>query len=384
MLKLLLRIFVVLGIPALVGIAFFLFLRSYFFTPFIPESDKVFLVELASGSSFRSFCDQLESKGIIRSAWMLDFISQVKKSDTKIKAGEYQLSPAMSPQDILNKLSKGEVFKRILTVKEGMDIWQIAKALEDAQILLGTEFIQAVQDRMLLDKLEVTAPSLEGYLFPETYHFSGKQTALAVIWTMVEQFYKKWKPEYDQRLTELNLSKHEIITLASIIEKESGNQSEQPLISSVFHNRLRSGMKLESDPTLVYGLQDFNGVVLNKHKETESPYNTYKNFGLPPGPIANPGQSAIRAALYPEDSDFLFFVADGKGGHKFSTNLREHNDAVRDYRNMIREAKEASANAASDAPVAEPAVVTEVAESAVAEVPASNENLEASESPATN
>lgn len=383
MLKLFLRIFVVLGIPALVGIAFFLFLRSYFFTPFIPESDKVYLVELVPGTSFRTFCDQLEAKGIIRSAWMLDFISQVKKSDTKIKAGEYQLTPAMSPQDILTKLSKGEVFKRIVTIKEGMDLWQIAKALEDSQILLGTDFLQAAQDRTLLDRLEVAAPSLEGYLFPETYHFSGKQTALGVLWTMVEQFYKQWKPEYDQRLLELNLSKHEIITLASIIEKESGNQSEQPLVSSVFHNRLRNGMKLESDPTLVYGLQDFNGVVLNKHKETESPYNTYKNFGLPPGPIANPGMTAIKAALYPEDSEFLFFVADGKGGHKFSTNLREHNDAVRDYRNIISQAKEAAA-ANAEVVADSAAEVLEEAQLPATDSPIVADNVEASESPATN
>jgi UPF0755 protein len=156
---------------------------------------------------------------------------------------------------------------------------------------------------------------------------------------MLQEGEKRWKPEVNERAAQLGMTRHELLTLASIIEKESGNQREQPLISSVFHNRLRNGMKLESDPTVAYGIPDLNGQLLRKHLETEHPYNTYINFGLPPGPICNPGETAIQAALYPTpDSQYLFFVADGQGGHVFSTTLAEHNKAVAQYRALMKEA----------------------------------------------
>ena len=153
---------------------------------------------------------------------------------------------------------------------------------------------------------------------------------------MYEQFLRNWLPEYNQQAKELNFTVHEIITLASIIEKESGQATEQATISSVFHNRLKNGMRLDSDPTLVYGLQDFDGVVLDKHKLTDSAYNTYKILGLPKGPIANPGKTAIEAALNPVESQYLYFVADAKGGHVFSTNLNDHINAVNAYRAALR------------------------------------------------
>ena len=163
---------------------------------------------------------------------------------------------------------------------------------------------------------------------------------------MLEEGEKRWIPEFTERADLLRMSRHEVLTFASIVEKESGNTSEQPLVSSVFHNRLQQGMRLQSDPTVIYGVPNFDGNLTKAHLETVTPYNTYTNPGLPPGPIANPGESAIRATLFPAQTNFLFFVADGKGGHVFSTTLAEHNEAVRRY--QIEPARRARANAAAN------------------------------------
>jgi UPF0755 protein len=148
---------------------------------------------------------------------------------------------------------------------------------------------------------------------------------------MLEQAEDKWLPEYSQRADEQQRTRHEILTLASIIEKESGNFEEQPIISSVFYNRLKEGMRLQSDPTVIYGIANFDGNLTRAHLETPGPYNTYMNFGFPPGPICNPGATAIHAALYPQETEYLYFVGDGQGHHIFSTNLKDHNDAVNKY-----------------------------------------------------
>ena len=348
--KTIIRLLIVLGVPLLIGIVSFFYLRSFFLSPADSKSTKEVIVEVKPGSSFRSFCKKLSDEGIVNHWWALDFMSQIKKSDTQIQAGEYLLSPSMTPRQIMAKLSKGDVHKRIVLIREGEDLWQVAEALEAADVVKASSFIKSATDPDLLTRMEFDGASLEGYLFPETYYFSGQQSVINVIWRFVDEFNKNWPEAYDARIEELGFTMNtvnEVLTLASIIEKESGNFKEQPRISAVFHNRLRSGIKLESDPTLVYGLRDFGGTVLNKHKDRETPYNTYRNFGLPPGPICNPGKTAIEAALYPLETEELFFVADGHGGHVFSKTLKEHNVAVRKYRNLIKERKKGSANGAS-------------------------------------
>ena len=333
--KILLKIFLLLLIPIIVSIFTYSSLKSFFFEPVDPKNTEKILVELTPGTSFRDFCKELAAKGIIKHWRVLDIVSQVKASDKGIKAGEYEFSPSMSAQKILRKLTKGDVIKRVVTIKEGMTIWDVADELDKNNIVAADEFFRLANDKELLKRVDIEADSFEGYLFPETYHFSGKQTGINVIWRMLEEFHKNWDSKYNDRLKELGFTLHEIITLASVIEKESGQKAEQKTISSVFYNRLINGMRLESDPTLVYGLLDFDGVVLNKHKETDSPYNTYKNAGLPKGPICSPGKTAIEAALYPDKTEFLFFVADGNGGHVFSKTLKDHNEAVRNYRQIM-------------------------------------------------
>lgn len=335
MLKSIIRLIIVLGIPCLISLWFYRYLHNYFFEPLDPTATDKVIVELKPGTTFRSFCKELEDQKILRSWRVLDIISQLKGRDTQIKAGEYEFSAKMTAQEILQKLASGDVLKRILLVKEGVSIWNIGSALEEANIVNAQDFEATLTSTTLLEQAGIPAENFEGYLFPETYQFSGKQTPANVIWTMLAEFQKNWDPAWNERLKEINFTQHEIVTLASVIEKESGNHEEQPMISSVFHNRLKAGMKLQSDPTTVYDIPNFKGPILEGHLNRESPYNTYLNYGLPKGPICNPGLSAIKAALYPETSENLFFVANGRGGHVFSKTLREHNLAVQDYRAMI-------------------------------------------------
>ncbi len=325
------RLFVFLFIPIAAAVGTYIFLKSNFLIPADPENKNVVLFEIPSGHSFKQICYDLETKGLVKKWWTLSLLSRFGGNDTKIKAGEYELSPSMKPREILSKLLSGEVFKRSILVREGLSIWDIGKLVEEAGLITAEEFNKGVMDRGLLTTAGIKSESFEGYLFPETYYFSRPITAKEIIWKMLEEGEQHWNPEYTDRANELNLSRHEIITLASIIEKESGNAEEQPNISSVFHNRLGQGMRLQSDPTVIYGIKDFNGNLTKADLSNPHAYNTYVNFGLPPGPICNPGASAIKAALYPADTNYLFFVGNGAGSHVFSSSLAEHNQAVVKY-----------------------------------------------------
>ena len=237
----------------------------------------------------------------------------------------------MTPKDVLGALVGGKILKRKITVKEGMSIWEIGPIVDQAGLLPRAEFDQAVTDPKLLVKAGISASSFEGYLYPDTYMLSKPITAQLIIWQMLEEGEKHWSAEFSDQAEKIKLSRHEILTLASIIEKETGQIEEMPTISSVFHNRLNQGMKLQSDPTVIYGIPNFNGNITKDDLQRASPYNTYMNYGLPPGPIANPSDNAIRAALFPKETTYLFFVGNGHGSHEFATTLSEHNENVRKY-----------------------------------------------------
>lgn len=332
-LKPLIRIGVILGAPILAALITYLILNRIFFMPANRNATETIRIEVAQGKSLREIADDLKEKGILRYSMSLRIISRLQKADTRITAGEYELSPSMTPREVLKKLSSGEVFKRKILIKEGMNVWEIADAVEQAGLITKQEFTTSVTDRGLLQKagLPATAKSFEGYLFPETYFFSRPINGEKIIWTMLEEGEKHWPEQFSIQSDVLQMTRHDILTLASIIEKETGDADEMPIIASVFHNRLKQGMRLQSDPTVIYGMPNFNGNLTRADLETPSPYNTYSNFGLPPGPIGNPGEKAIRAALYPRDTAYLYFVANGKGSHIFSTNLKEHNEAVQMY-----------------------------------------------------
>jgi len=299
--------------------------------PSNPEQSVTVIVVIESGQQFKTIPAHLHRLGILKKPFKFGIYARIKHLDKRIKAGEYLLSSVMSPKEILHKFVSGKVRLYKVTLPEGYSQSQIAGVIAEVGLATEEAFMKAVYDSDLVHSFGINADSLEGYLFPDTYYFSRGIPVEKMISTMVNRFYSQFKPEWKKRAEEIGFSIHEIVTLASMIEKETGAPFERPIISSVFHNRLKKKMRLESDPTVIYGIKGFNGNITRKHLNAQTPYNTYRNRGLPPGPIANPGSAAIESALYPEDSSFLFFVSKKDGTHKFSTTISEHNRAVRKY-----------------------------------------------------
>lgn len=324
--KLLLVVYIV--VPLLAAAASYMAMREFFTTPFNPADTTAALFEVLPEENLKAIAQKLEEDGFIRNHITVTLLAKLQKKDKLVMAGEYEFSPAMTPQQILDAMVEGKMILRKVTVKEGLTVKEIGPLLETAGISSKTDFDSALADPSLLTTLNIPASSFEGYLFPETYRFQRSTAARKIIEKMRSELDKHWDPAWNARLIELEMTRHQILTLASIIEKESGNAEEQPLISSVFHNRLAKGMRLQADPTVIYGITNFDGNITKEHLQTATPYNTYVIQGLPPGPIANPGRSAIQAALYPKESSFLFFVGNGKGKHIFSETLNEHNNAV--------------------------------------------------------
>ncbi len=320
-----------LVLPAAAVFAVYATLDSYFSKPADSSRTALELFEIPENSRFKDVAVALEEKQFVKSQWPIRIIAKIDDKETSIKAGEYQLSASMTPKQILSIIAEGKMFLRRFTVREGMSMKEIGPLLEQAGIISGEEFSRALADQALLKALNIQASSFEGYLFPETYQFPRGTKPQKIITTMTEQLNKLWDPSWDEKLSQLQLTRHQLLTLASIIEKESGNVDEQPIIASVFYNRLRMGMKLQSDPTVIYGIPNFDGNITRAHLETPSDYNTYVITGLPPGPIANPGITAIRAALNPPPTSYLYFVGNGQGRHVFSENLDDHNAAVNQF-----------------------------------------------------
>lgn len=320
-------------------IALLLFLASaYIFMDLLFYADvptggdpvkKVVIVH--PGQGFAATTLKLQEMGIIRSPLKFKLLALIKRQDKRVKAGEYLFSSAMTPNHILNTLVSGKVQLHRFTVPEGYNLSQVASVVAMAGFGTETDFLKAAYDPRLVKQLGIDGETFEGYLFPDTYYFPKKETPEKIISTMVKRFWVVFKPLWKDRADQFDLSIHQVVTLASIIEKETGAPSERPLISSVFHNRLKKRMRLETDPTVIYGITDFDGNLTRKHLSTKTPYNTYRIRGLPPGPIANPGAKALEAALYPADTRFLYFVSKKDRTHKFSTNIKDHNKAVRKY-----------------------------------------------------
>ncbi|MDD2736300.1 MAG: endolytic transglycosylase MltG [Desulfuromonadaceae bacterium] len=284
-------------------------------------------VSFPPGTGIRSLASDLKAGGVIRSSWHFMLLTRLRGDAHHLKAGDYRFSDDMTPDVILRKIVAGEVDYHKFTLPEGYSMYQAAELLEQKGYFKKEAFLEKCRDTELLARLGLNESSAEGYLYPATYNLSRNGGEEQLIEQMVEQFNKVYTslPE-DSRFT-----RHEIVTLASIIEKEAVSVDEMQLISSVFHNRLRIGMPLQSDPTAVYGIRAFSGKVSKSDIERDSPYNTYRNKGLPPGPIGNPGIDAVTAAMNPAKSDFLYFVARQDGTHQFSGNLADHNRAVVRY-----------------------------------------------------
>lgn len=282
-------------------------------------------------STFQQVAAQLEQEGLIKSRLAFVWLGRFQSADRKIHAGEFELNPSMAPAEILSRLTTGQVMLHPILIPEGLTMVQIAEIFGQQGLVDPQELLRLMKDPAFIASLGIKADTLEGYLYPDTYKFPRGIKPKEVITAMVEHLRQVYGPDLQARAQELKLTQHEVLTLASVIEKESGSNGEREEISAVFHNRLKKHIPLQSDPTVIYGLPSFDGNIHKKDLSSPSPYNTYRIAGLPPGPIANPGIQSIRATLYPSDSRALYFVSKNDGTHQFSATLEEHNQAVEKY-----------------------------------------------------
>jgi len=289
------------------------------------------VVTIPDRSSFQQVAALLEREELIKSRLAFVWLARYQSADRKIHAGEFELNPSMTPADILARLSVGQVVLHPVLVPEGLTMVQVADIFGQQGLVDRQELLRLMKDPAFIASLGIHADTLEGYLYPDTYKFPKGVTPKQVITAMVEHLRQVYGPDLETRAQELKMTQHEVLTLASVIEKESGSNGEREDISAVFHNRLKKHIPLQSDPTVIYGLPNYDGNIHKKDLLSPSPYNTYRVTGLPPGPIANPGIQSIRATLYPSNSRALYFVSKNDGTHQFSATLAEHNEAVEKY-----------------------------------------------------
>jgi UPF0755 protein len=283
-------------------------------------------------SSFHAAADSLHHAGIVRFPLAFRIFARVKGEDRRIKPGTYLFKHSTPWTDVLDALNGGHGLVNSITIPEGYSLQQIVPLLAQTLHVPIDSVNAAVTDTAQLHRLDIPTKTLEGYLFPDTYAFPEGTTARQAVSEMIKRFQREWKPDWNTRLTALALNKNDIVTLASIIEKEAKRPEERPVISAVYHNRLRAGMLLQADPTIQFALGRHTPRILYKDLEVNSPYNTYRHAGLPPGPIASPGGPSLVAALYPANVSYKYFVADSDGHHEFRTTLAEHDTAKRQVR----------------------------------------------------
>ncbi len=304
---------------------------------------QVFLV--SPGESLRSVAGRLEAEHLLPKRALfgpsvLVAFARFAGVDHEIKSGEYDLAPSLPPLRILEQLVSGAVKTHAVTLPEGLRVDEIAARLEAAGIADAEALVSRARDPAFVRSLGLEADTLEGYLYPETYRFRRDTPPEEVLRRMVEVFHAAWTETDHEHLESSDMSLHEVVTLASIVEKETALAAERPRIAAVFLNRLRRRMRLQSDPTVIYGLlhtrREFDGNLRSRDLRTDTPYNTYTRGGLPPGPIASTPMAAIRAVLEPEDVAYLYFVSRNDGTHAFSRTLAEHNRAVQRYQQRGR------------------------------------------------
>ncbi|KXZ39665.1 UPF0755 protein [Alkalithermobacter thermoalcaliphilus JW-YL-7 = DSM 7308] len=307
---------------------------AYFYNqigPYDKKSIDEVIVKIPKGSSVYEVADILFENHLIKSKLFFVNLSRITNKDKNIKAGTYKIPQYFSNKEILELLNSGKIYKDfiIVTIPEGFELKQIAQRLEQQGLVDKNKFIDLANDvdnfKREFDFLnEEGITSLEGYLFPDTYYLEKTFSEEAIIRLMLRRFSEVYNKEIRQRQKELGLSLNELITLSSIIEREAKLDNERALISAVFHNRMKIDMPLQSCATVQYVIGERKAILSNSDIQIDSPYNTYKNKGLPPGPIASPGEASIKAALYPADVDYLYFVAKKDGSHSFATNYNDH------------------------------------------------------------
>jgi len=323
---------------AALGVLVVMGLLSAGFTPPFRGFEEPVTIQIERGATSREIAEALEEAGVIRSRWLFLAVRGLRPR-TVLMAGEYRFWRPLTVWQVFDKISRGKVEYHRLTIPEGLTRFEIADLVAGAGLSTREEFLAEAEQAHQIQGRFREAANLEGFLFPDTYYFTRNITAREFVQMMIDQFYRVFQ---DAALgNSVPLTPYEIVTLASLIEKETGIGGERPLVSSVFHNRLRENILLQCDPTVVYGLileNRFRGTIYRSDLQDKHPYNTYVHAGLPPGPIANPGRASLEAAVKPAESGYLFFVAEplGTGKHVFSKTLQAHNRAVVDYRQTRR------------------------------------------------
>lgn len=310
-------------------------------TPYRGYSGTAAVVEVPRGATTQGIAQRLARAGVVRSALAFEIWSRWHHG-RKLEAGEYRFDRPMTTLEVFNKVAEGRVWTLSLTIPEGWTMFDIANAVARAGLASRTDFLRAARNPAPIRDLAPKAPTLEGFLFPATYQFPHHTTAQTIVDTMVQRFRKAWATVTREDPHQA-LSPEKVVTLASLVQEETPKARERPIIAGVFTNRLRLGYPLECDPSVVYALKlagRYDGKLESKELRIESPYNTYLHYGLPPGPIGNPGTASLRAALVPAHVDYLYFVADGSGGHAFSRTLAEHRRNVERYRRFILREKQ--------------------------------------------
>jgi UPF0755 protein len=298
------------------------------------------LVLIPKGSRLPGVIGILRENGILPHPVAFRALVLLTGSGRQIRYGEYVFATPPSAFDTWRRLTRGDVIKHEVMVPPGANLYDIAKLLEKEKLVPAELFLAAASSPDILRRLGIPGESAEGYLFPDRYFFVKPVTPEEILEFMVRQFRKKIPPDAEKHAGEMDLSLHQIVTSASIIEKETGVEGEKPIVSAVIRRRLAIGMPLQMDPTVIYGVKRFDGTVTRKDLRTAGPYNTYLNLGLPPGPIANPGLASLAAALNPSNTEYLYFVSKNDGSHTFSRTLAEHNRAVEQFRRAVREDEE--------------------------------------------
>jgi UPF0755 protein len=319
-------------------------LRSTLYTPVEHDADKVLIVQQGMGT--QAIISKLNQLGIVRNPAALAFYLRATRQSGQLKAGVYKFDSPISPIQAIGKIQRGEVTYERVTIPEGFNRFDIAKTLAKVTgKATEEEFLRMMNDTSSIIKLAPQARNLEGYLFADTYNYNAGTTPQELIQAMVNRFKEVFTPEWTARASQLGMTTHQVVTYASIVEEEARVAEDRPKISSVIKNRLKIGMPLACDPTFIYAAilaGDYDGNPNQpRHRQRPSPYNTYIFSGLPPGPIASPSRASLEATLYPADSNYLYFVANGiDGGHIFSSTAAEHEAAVAEYRKNLREQRQ--------------------------------------------
>jgi UPF0755 protein len=297
--------------------------------------DKEVFVDIPAGTSTQQMADLLQANGVIRSRWSF-MLARLLNGRATLKAGEYRFNQPASVMAVFGRIAKGDIFYYELLTPEGSTQFDIASALQQMGVMKAQDFLKAAASPAMIKDLDPKAPSLEGYLFPATYRLTRHTTAQQICEEMTARFRRAWK-----EIAPAEANVHGVVTLASLVEKETAISGDRPKVASVFRNRLDKGMTLDCDPTTIYAAiveKRYKGVIHRSDLDSMNEYNTYKHAGLPPGPIANPGMDSLKAALSPADTDYLYFVAKpgGSGQHVFSGNLADHTTAVQAYRRGLK------------------------------------------------